>query len=348
MIKKLILTGMLCLVAMPIFVNAQIKVDISQDNSDEISPIVQEKIENFAKQINTIIQREKSLMEEELKAAKGNADENGYSEEKWKEEKAKISEKHAERIDKEIENLGFSVDEIVQKQVRYSLLNSDESDNKNLKNTILKKYKAVNSISTYLSFGAMMLTNDQPNNDLDNNLEFSNNLEIGLAYNLQFSNTSPWGFVSGLGMSWRTLRLKNDKIFAIDNQNIILEDSGKSLSKSKLRTGYIMIPVGLQYNFSPLKTVGDNTQYRNYFDGFKIGAGFYGGVRMSSNNIVKGSGIKFRKREEYKVNPFIYGVQINFSYNDFALFIKKDFSNFFKDHTFENDKMIQIGITYYP
>jgi hypothetical protein len=37
------------------------------------------------------------------------------------------------------------------------------------------------------------------------------------------------------------------------NNEVYLEKAGGDLSKSKLRTGYIIVPLGVQYNFSKLK-----------------------------------------------------------------------------------------------
>ena len=111
-----------------------------------------------------------------------------------------------------------------------------------------------------------------------------------------------------------------------------------------MRTGYLMVPLGFQYNFSKLKNVGMDIQYRSYGRGFRVAANVYGGIQMSTNNIVKGNGDDFRNRSNYQVNPFVYGGQLTFSYNSLSLFVKKDFSNYFKDSRFPNDKALVIGL----
>jgi hypothetical protein len=77
-----------------------------------------------------------------------------------------------------------------------------------------------------------------------------------------------------------------------------------------------------------------------------VTANVYGGIKMASNNIVKGDEVKFRHRENYDVNPFVYGAQVTMSYGQFGVFVKKDFSNYFKNKTFENDKMLQFGVSW--
>ncbi|WP_228453259.1 hypothetical protein [Chryseobacterium sp. CH1] len=59
----------------------------------------------------------------------------------------------------------------------------------------------------------MTLTNSAPDNLLDKNLGYANNLEFGLKLNYQLSRTSPWAIISGLGFSWRTVRADNNMMF---------------------------------------------------------------------------------------------------------------------------------------
>lgn len=342
MIKKIIITGLVCLFSSSsIHAQRTLKFNLPSKKETEVSPVVKEKVEEYAASINTIIQQEKLLLEAELKALQDKK----LDREEFDKQKAEISETYAEKIDKRIEELGFDLDSVVQKQVRYSLLNTDVKSEEELKANLLKKYRATKNLTGYFTYGVMNFTNDLPNNELDNNIGYSNNLEFGLKLNYQFNRTSPWGFTSGLGLSWRTVRLENNKYFAKDsNGAVTIADYAGSIDKSKLRTSYLMVPIGLQYNFSKLKNAGMDIQYRSYDRGFRIAANAYGGIKLSSNNIVRGNSDDFRNRANYQANPFIYGGQLTFSYNNISLFVKKDFSNFFKDSNFKNDKALTIGL----
>ncbi|NIF07300.1 PorT family protein [Chryseobacterium sp. Tr-659] len=341
MIKKLIVMGLLCLLPASFQAQKTLNINLSSKKDTEVSPIVKEKVEEYATKINTIIQEEKKLMEAELEVLKArNLDKSDFDR-----EKAQIADRYSEKMDKRIEDLGFDLDDVIQKQVRYSLLNTDAASKEELKEKLLKKFRPNRSISGYFSYGIMTLTNDLPDNGLDKNLGYSNNLEFGVKLNYQLSRTSPWAITSGLGFSWRTVRVDNNMYFTrLGNQGVSLVQNEESLDKSKLRTGYIMIPLGIQYNFSRLKNAGMDVQYRNSHNGFKIGANVYGGARMSTNNIIKGNNGETRDRSNYDVNPFIYGAQLTFSYNSFSVFVKKDFSNFFKDSHFKNDKALIFGL----
>jgi hypothetical protein len=340
MIKKFIITGMLCLIANTYQAQRNLKLNLNSKKESAVSPMVKEKVEEYADKIDAIIKEEKKLMEAELLVLQSK----NLPKQDFDKQKAEIADRYSERIDTKIEALGFDLDEVVQKQVRFSLLSSDVASNEELKAQLLKKFKPTRSFDGYFSYGVMTLTNDLADNDLDKNLGYANNLEFGLKFNYQFSRTSPWGFFSGLGFSWRTVRADNNLVFAKQQENVYLAKYEGSLDKSKLRTGYLIVPIGLQYNFSKLKNAGMDIQYRPYEDGFRVGANMYGGVRMSTNNIVKGDVQSFRDRSNYQVNPFIYGAQLTVSYNNVSLFVKKDFSNFFKDSYFANDKALVFGV----
>ena len=341
MIKKIIMTGLVCLYATSVNAQVNIRLNFPTKQDTELSPIVKEKVEEYATKINNIIQEEKKLMELELDfLAKENLPKVEFDK-----KKANIADRYSTKIDERIEALGFDLDEVIQKQVRYSLLNSDITSDEELKAKLMKKFRAVRNLSPYVSYGIMTLPNDQPDNDLDKNIAYSNNLEVGFKLNYQFDRMSPWGLISGLGFSWRTVRLDNNKFFAKDaNGQVSVADYGGNVDKNKMRTGYLMVPIGLQYNFSKLKNAGMDIQYRPYGRGFRIAANAYGGVKMSTNNIVRGDFEDFRDRSNYQVNPFVYGGQLTFSYNSLSLFVKKDFSNYFKGNYFPNDKALVIGL----
>ncbi|WP_294206709.1 outer membrane beta-barrel protein [uncultured Chryseobacterium sp.] len=341
MIRKFIITGMVCLATASAYGQRSLKISLQPKEDTEVSPIVKEKMEDYAVKINDIIKEEKELMEAELIRLQ----EQGLGKAEFDEEKAKVAERYSEKIDQRIHDLGFDLDQVIQKQVRFSLLNSDVASNEEMKAQLLKKFRPTKEISPYITTGMMTLTNNLPDNELDMNMKRGRDLELGIRFNYQFGRTSPWGLVTGLGFSWRTIRLDNNMLFAKNsNADVFLTKNDGSLDKSKLRTGYIMIPLGFQYNFSKLKNAGMDVQYRPYAEGFRITANAYGGIKMSSNNIIKSDIGELRSRGNYQVNPFVYGAQLTLSYDDFSIFVKKDFSNFFKDGYFENDKALVFGI----
>ncbi|AZA81156.1 hypothetical protein C1637_00830 [Chryseobacterium lactis] len=344
MIKKIIMMGFVCLISGSVYSQKKpFKFNLPTKEDTEVSPIVKEKVDEYARKIDAIIKEEKKLMEAELLVLQ----DRNLDKAEFNTQKAEVASRYSQKIDQRIGDLGFDIDDVIQKQVKYSLLNTDVTSNEELKEKLLKKIRPAKNIRGYISYGVMSLTNSKADNELDKNLGYAGNLEFGFKLNYQFSRTSRWGLISGIGFSWRTLNVDNNMFFAKDgNADVYLEKFDKNLSKSKLRTGYIVFPLGVQYNFSKLKNGSMDIQYRDYDEGLKIGANMYGGLRMSTNNIIKGDGISQRERENYQVNPFIYGAQLTVSYGDFSIFVKRDLGNFFKDGRFENDKALLFGLAF--
>lgn len=343
MVKKIIMMAFACILFNNVYAQSKWSFSLPASKENEkISPIVKEKVDDYAKKIDEIIQEEKKMMEEELIALQNkNLDKADFDL-----QKKEIANRYSEKIDKRIADLGFDLDSVIEKQVKYSLLNSDVTSNEEIRAKILEKYRPKKNFSSYFSYGIMNLTNDLPDNELDKNIGYASNLEFGLNFNYHFSRTSHFGLLSGIRFSWRTLRLDNNLYFNKDSEgNVYLDKYEKSLDKNKLRTGYIIVPLGLQYNFSRLKDAGMDIKYRNFRDGFKIAGYFYGGVKMSTNNIISGDGPDFRDRGNYQVNPFVFGAQFTVSYDDFSIFVKKDFTNYFKGGNFSNDKALVFGIS---
>lgn len=341
MISKFIMTGFVCLLSAAVCAQKKPVLNLQPKEESGVSPIVKEKVDDYAKKIDIIIQEEKKMMEAELRELQTQ----NLDKVEFDKQKALVADRYSEKIDQRIEALGFDMDAVIQKQVRFSLLNSDVTSNEELKEKLLKKFRPTKDLSPYISYGIMTLTNDKPDNTLDNNLRYAGNFEFGFKFNYQFGRTSPWGLISGIGFSWRTLSIDNNRFVTKDgNSNVYLTNYDKELSKSKLRTGYIIVPLGIQYNFSRLKNAGMDVQYLDYSEGLRIGANIYGGIKMSTNNIIKGDGISNRDRSDYQVSPLIYGGQFTVSYDDFSIFVKKDFGNFFKNGNFQDDKALIFGV----
>lgn len=323
-----------------------IQVDINPKDHQPVSPIVKENIEKYAVEINDVIRLEKAKMESEIEKVDFQLTQNKLTKDEAETLKKEIADKYAETINEKIEKINFDMDDVIKKQVRFSLLNSDAQTQFEEIEELKRRYNATRSLSPYMSYGAIFLTKSEPDNDLDKNIGFSSNLELGFKFNYQFNRTSPFALTSGLALSWRTLRIENNRKFSKDeNGDVYLERFDGSFKKSKLRSTYLMVPVGIQYNFSPLKDAGQGVGYRPFYGGFKAGVNAYGGILLSSNNITKGNKYSRRNKENYQMAPFVYGLQLNAAYNNIAVYLRKDLNDLFKKETFDHSQLLQVGVT---
>ena len=130
------------------------------------------------------------------------------------------------------------------------------------------------------------------------------------------------GLVTGLGLTYNDYRFSNP--YTIENDNgmvkpIVLDKNG--LSKSKLSTSYLTIPLMLEFQI-PV----DGHDKRLYFSG-----GVIGGLKVGSHTKVKMDGHKSKSRDDFNINPFRYGATARLGYKGINLFGTYYFSTFFKD-----------------
>lgn len=347
MIKRIIVLGLFGLFAMS--VQAQkIKLDFNEDKQvdEKVSPAVTTKVEEYAIQIREIVIAEKLEMENEIAALEKKFENGDLTKEQLDNQKAEIALNYSDKINSAIEKLDFNLDELIKQQVRYSIMNTDLNELKEeQKSKKPHTYKKSNEAVMYFGYGMIHLP-DGNNQNLNRHLGYSSGIELGLNYHRQLSRTSPFELISGLYLSWRTIRFEDD-FFISRNQNglVDLVQHNGNLEKSKLRTAYLMVPLGFTYHSSKLKTDENGEAYRNINKGFGIGANIYGGFKISQNNIVKGENINWRHRKtSLNNNNFAYGVQLNVEIFNWNFFVRQELSSYFRKSTFDDRKMLQFGI----
>jgi len=345
--KKYIVSGLLCLVGMTL--NAQkIKFDFNDNTQtdERVSPVAREKMEQYAIEIREIVIREKLAMEAEVSKVDEDLSQGIISDSLAGNLKADIALRFSERINSGIENLKFDLDEVVKQQVQYSIMNTDVEKLKEEQNSKVEEwyYKPQNEITGYLSYGMITLA-DGENQKLNDHLAYSSGIDFGFLYHRQFSKTSPFVFLTGAYLSWRTLRF-DDNYFVTRNLDghVDINQYEHNLDKSKLRATYIMIPLGIKFSTAGLKTKNDET-YRVPDKGIGFTANVYGGFRISTNHIVEGTDIDYRdKKTNYELNNFAYGGQFTLSIHNWNFFVRQEFSPYFNKGTFDDRKMLQFGL----
>ncbi|WP_282630742.1 porin family protein [Empedobacter sedimenti] len=342
MIKKLIVAGLLCLSATSLYAQ-KFTFDLNDKNDEKISPIVKDRISEFTLVIRQIVQEEKTAMEKKIAEVDKDLTDGKITVNEANAKKEAIANVYSGTINDRIQEVNFNLDDIIKQQVAFSIMNGEDPITPKSKQDVTKRYRIVNQINGYASFGYMAFTG-KDDEELNKHEKFSSNLTAGLMYERQLSLTSPFNFLAGALFSWRTYRIDDDMRFERDgNGNVGLIKSENSLDKSKLRSAYFMVPVGFKYNLSKVKHVTDDFAYRPQKKHY-IAAFAYGGTLLSSNNIYKGDGVRNKQRGNYNVNNFIYGAELTIGLGFVDVFVRKDFNTYFKDNTFDNRKMIQFGI----
>ena len=345
--KKLIVSGLLCLIGMSSQAQT-IKWDFNENTpiDERVSPVVREKVEKYAIEIREIVIQEKLAMETEVSKVDADLETGVISDSLASNLKADIALRFSERINSGIENLKFDLDEVVKQQVQYSIMNTDVEQLKKEQEEKTKEwhYKPKNEMTGYLAYGMIVLPDDDYTK-LNDHLGYSSGIDFGFLYHRQLTKTSPFVFMTGAYLSWRTVRF-DDNYFVTRSPegNLDLTQYAHNLDKSKLRSTYIMIPLGVKYSITGLKTKNEET-YRNPDKGIGIVANVYGGFRISTNHIVEGVDVDYRdKKTNYELNNFAYGGQLTLSIFNWNFFVRQDFSPFFNKGNFDNRQMLQFGL----
>lgn len=174
------------------------------------------------------------------------------------------------------------------------------------------------------------LSRTADNEYMDLNTGKSWNMNLNFAqYSINLINNK-FGIVTGLGIEWNYYRFDNNNTIYKDANGVIASDdtsyASVSVVKSKLSTTYAMVPVLLEWHSSA-------SQHK----GVVISAGVIGGVKLGSNTKVlykeEGDENKDKKRDDYNLSPFKYGVTARIGVGDWLIY-----GNYYLTSLFEKDK----------
>jgi len=143
------------------------------------------------------------------------------------------------------------------------------------------------------------------------------------------------GLVTGLGLTFNDYRFSNPYTIEIVDGKVsskLIDETG--LSKSKLTTSYLTVPLMLEFQ---IPVNGHDKKF--YFSG-----GVIGGLKVGSHTKVKIDGHKSKDRGDFNINPFRYGATARFGYKGINLFGTYYFSTFFKDSRGPEMYPFTIGI----
>ncbi len=282
-----------------------------------------------------------------------------------KEKADELKKEVAGNIGKKISNIATESSEIMNeftKEIVVSAFENDiridtvpKNDKSNVEIHIKKKKKSEDDYRRtenrlVFAFGLNNALTDGTLQSLDSStydIWNSNFLELGWGYKTSFSKESSLvNLTYGISFQWNELKLFNNQyhVDAGDYTQIITHS--EDLKKSKLRNTSIIVPVGLEFDFSGNKEVdGKMIPTRN--KSVKIGFGGYAGLRINTKQIIKYDPPREQKKEkisaDYNTNNLLYGLMGSIGYQDTNLYIKYDLHPLFKNTETTN---ISMGVRF--
>jgi len=168
--------------------------------------------------------------------------------------------------------------------------------------------------------------------DINHNKSLEVNINL-LKYSIGLQkNHRDIGLVTGLGLNFNDYRFSNG--FTIRNQDgyiVPIPISEPNLQKSKLSTGYLTVPLLLEFH------VPNGS-------GLWISMGVIGGLKMGSHTKVEINGTKNKDHNDFNINPFRGGSTVRLGYKGFNIYGTYYWTPFFKDGRGPSMDPITIGI----
>jgi hypothetical protein len=159
----------------------------------------------------------------------------------------------------------------------------------------------------------------------------------------------------GTGFSWYNFKLDNESFFISRGQNQVEYTPADPVAfpdpiRSKITASYFNIYLVPMLDFGKGRRKKKWWSFRNS-DGFRIGAGAYGGYRLGSHskfvwNNANGNKNKTRDRGNLFMNNWRYGVRGQIGYKDIDFFVNYDLNELFEDGRHPAGKLnaISFGI----
>ncbi len=213
------------------------------------------------------------------------------------------------------------------------------------KDTVLTCENKVKSHWAGFEMGVNLLMDDNFSNTapdgykfLDQRAEKSIALNFNIAdYELNLYRKNIM-LVTGIGFSVNNYRFNSDSYLAPDSGKVVaIGGPSFTLSKNKLVTGYITVPLLLELNTSEK---ADKT--------FHFAAGVIGGYRIHSHlKLVEDSGsneVKNKIYDDFNLNPFRVDATIRLGFRNFTVFGSYGLTNFFKSNNDPELHALTVGV----
>lgn len=152
----------------------------------------------------------------------------------------------------------------------------------------------------------------------------------------------------GLSVMYNNLRPTENRNFVDDGVQTHLLTSEKHLNESRFRNVYMVLPLHLEFDFTPTRTYNDQRVFKTH-QTFKMGIGGYAGLNVKSKQILKTDIDGYKNRSvtkgDFNVNDFIYGLSAYVGYKETSLYVKYDLNPLFENNTVDQNN-ISLGIRF--
>ncbi len=315
------------------------------------------KTKEIARKMDSITTTERMLLKKEIRKLENDYQMDKLTEEQVEKLKLEAVAKHAKIIQQEIDKLEEELHTTIQNRVDNKLTNNKLKKNSDGTYTLQIKTRKKNSAENQrthsdiiFAFGLNnVLLNTDFNTIQDSPYKFgaSSFMEFGKNYKTRLFKENTVFYVDyGLSVRYNNLILKDNKYFVTNGNDTNLETFSHDLKKSKFKNVQLVVPLYLEMDFSKSKIKEDKKIVRRN-QSFRIGFGGFGGINLKSKQILKykldGKKIRDKRKGDYNVTQFVYGLNAFIGYKDTSFYVKYDANDLFHNN-FKNQHNISFGV----
>lgn len=319
-----------------------------------------ERAAQISDNIGTITKQQKDSLKVEIEAVNLLLEDNEITTAEADKRKKEYADKRANNIETlvaiEQEKLNQLVDDKVAGKVSNetrtkigSITITTREDNDTIK--VVRSYGDKRTTSQFVfAIGVNRLVTDGKIDD--SNFEWrSDYYEWGLSFNSRLAkNHNLLHLKYGLSLQYNNLRPNNNQIFVNDNGQTVLQYSGReNIDVARLRYVNLVVPMHLEFDFTKKKVVDDKTYFPSH-KSFRIGLGGYVGANVKEKQIIKyeneqGQDVKERRKGDYNVSDFVYGVSAYVGYKEVSLYAKYDLQSTFSNNAIDQNTL-SMGVRF--
>lgn len=154
----------------------------------------------------------------------------------------------------------------------------------------------------------------------------------------------------GLSLMYNNLRPTDNRVFVENGKQTDLVISGIHLKDSRFRNVNLVLPLHLEFDFTPKKVSKDGTKtYFRTHESVRFGIGGFAGVNLKSKQILEyddnGHDYTVKEKGDFNTNDFVYGVSSYIGYKQTSLYVKYDLNPLFKDNPVKQNN-ISLGLRF--
>lgn len=342
----------------------------------------EERAKNISENIKKITQQEKESLKQEIEDINKLLDNGTITFEKAEAEKLKVAEIRAKNIEERVSVEETKLQQLIKDDIEGKVIHSDKKVRGGYSIVIgSNPNDSIGKDHTEVNLGSMKVYNGREDklkrNSKRTTSQFvwafglNNHITDGDLSSIDESGLRVWGSrffewgVSwntrllkdhnllhakyGLSFMYNTVRTVNDLHYVKDGNQTHLEYFGRDIKSSKFRNVQMVVPVHLEFDFTPKRTNEDGKSIFKTHESFRLGIGGFGGFNIKTKQITKykedGVSVRIREKDDFNTPTFVYGLSAYVGHGQTALYVKYNLNPVFKDNPVEQNN-ISIGLRF--